>query len=185
MKSYQVYGALLALAAVAAGWSVEARAEERSAKNSIFVEALGNGILYSINYDRLVIDALSVRLGLMYLSIGASSTSDSGTTSASVTLISVPIVANYVGLYSGSHGLEAGAGASLVYASGEGSGFGYSTSSSGVGGYLTVNVGYRLQPVDGGFQFRIGAMALIGPGFGDKGGWGALPWGNMSLGYTF
>ncbi len=158
---------------------------ERTAANTIYGEVLGGGLLYSLNYDRLIIDQLAVRAGFSYISITASSTSGGETSSASVSSIQIPVGANYVGLYSGSHGLETGLGATLVYASGSGSSIGYSTSASGVGGFGTINVGYRLQPVDGGFNFRIGGQILFGKGFGEDGGWGVFPWGYMSFGYTF
>ena len=57
-------------------------------------------------------------------------------------------------------------------------------------GYGTLMLGYRLHPVGGaGFQFRIGMMALIGPGlnvFGDDPySVGVLPWGYISFGAGF
>lgn len=177
---------LLLLFAVASLSPTAAHAEgERTAANTIYGEVLGGGLLYSLNYDRLIIDQLAVRAGFSYISFDVSSSSSSGTSSSSFSTLMIPVGANYVGLYSGSHGLETGLGATLVYASGSGSGFGYSSSASGVGGFMTANIGYRLQPVNGGFNFRIGGQMLIGPGFGDDGGWGVFPWGYMSFGYTF
>jgi hypothetical protein len=170
-----IFAALLIAAAVTPTAYAEG---ERTAMSSIYAEALGGGLLYSINYDRLIIDQLAVRAGFSYFLITASSSSEGTTSSVSANTWTIPIAANYVGLYSGSHGLETGLGATLIYASGTGSSLGYSSSASGLDAFMTANVGYRLQPVNGGFNFRIGAQALIAS-------WGTIPWGYMSLGYTF
>lgn len=153
--------------------------------NSIYVEGLGAGLLYSINYERLVIQELGVRVGLSYMSYGASV----GTSSASVTSLTFPITASYLGIRSGKHILELGGGATIVYASGSSSGGGVSATGSGIGGMGVLMLGYRIHPLSGGgFQFRIGVMALLGPGVGlspEAGTFGFLPWGYISLGGSF
>ena len=53
------------------------------AKNAVFLEGLGPGLLYSVNYERLVIDGLAVRVGFSYLSMSASATSGGTTATAS------------------------------------------------------------------------------------------------------
>lgn len=158
-------------------------AEKRPAKNSIYAEGLGPGLLYSINYDRLIIDDLAVRVGFSYMSFSASA----GSSSASASFLSFPITASYLGVGSPKHILELGGGADIVYATGSASGIGASTSGAGVGAAGTVLIGYRLQPPDGGFNFRVGISPLFGPGFGFGGGtsFGVLPWGYLSLGGTF
>ncbi|MDX9721811.1 MAG: hypothetical protein RBU37_13760 [Myxococcota bacterium] len=166
-----------------------APSDERDAKNTIFAELLGPAILWSLNYERLVIDQLAVRLGFSYWSISASAGIGDDSTSASVSMLYIPLTVAFVGLYSGSHGLEVGGGATLIYASGTADGLGYSSSGSGMGAVGTLNVGYRIHPMDGGFNFRIGLSAFFGPGLGldvtDPDAFGILPWGYLGLGYSF
>lgn len=163
----------------------------RPAPNSIYAEGLGAGLWYSLNYERRVIDDLGVRVGLSYISLGASVSTGSGSASASASLLTFPITASYLGVRSGKHALEVGGGASITYATASASNsFGSSASGSGVGAFGTLMVGYRLHPVGkAGFQFRIGAMALMGKGFnvfGDNAAdFGVMPFGYLSLGASF
>ncbi len=164
-----------------------ADASHRTAMNSINVEGLGPGLLYSINYERLVINDLAVRLGFSYTSWGAS-TSDA---SASLSWITIPITASFIGIASGSNALELGGGATLIWASGSGCGLTSCGSGSGVGVWGSVFAGWRVQPPNGGFQFRLGLSVLIGPGLGfstdasKADDIGFLPWPYISLGYSF
>ena len=52
----------------------------------------------------------------------------------------------------------------------------------------TAIIGYRRQPLNGGFQFRIGVEALFGKGLAlsnpDPNAFGVLPWMYMSLGFS-
>jgi len=49
-------------------------------------------------------------------------------------------------------------------------------------------MGYRRQPADGGFQFRIGIEALVGKGLAlsnpDPNKLGVLPWMYLSIGFS-
>ncbi|HVK66695.1 MAG TPA: hypothetical protein VM694_19560 [Polyangium sp.] len=165
--------------------------KDKPAPNSIYAEGLGAGLWYSINYERRVIDDLGVRVGFSYISIGATVSSGSSSTSASASLLTFPITASYLGVRSGKHALEVGGGVSVTYATAQASNsFGASASGSGIGAYGNLMVGYRLHPVDGaGFQFRVGAMALVGPGFNvfgdDPTAVGVLPFGYISFGAGF
>jgi hypothetical protein len=162
--------------------------EPKPAPNSVFAEGLGAGLAYSINYERRVIDDLGIRVGFSYLSVSATA----GAAESSGAFVTFPVTVSYLGVRGGKHALEVGGGGTLAYAAVSGSAFA-SSSSEGVGGYGTLFLGYRLHPVDrAGFQFRIGAMALIGPGlnvFGDtveeRQGVGVLPWGYISFGAGF
>ncbi|MGE3669493.1 MAG: hypothetical protein AB7K71_07525, partial [Polyangiaceae bacterium] len=40
----------------------------RSAKNSLYIELLGNGGLYSLNYERNLTDDVAARVGFSYIS---------------------------------------------------------------------------------------------------------------------
>jgi hypothetical protein len=161
------------------------------APNSIYAEGLGAGLAYSINYERMVLDELGVRIGFSYLSISASASGGGETASASASYVMVPITASYTGLRTrGGSGLELGAGATMLYVSGAASALGTTTSGSGMTPLVVAMVGYRLQPVDhAGFMFRVGAMALGGEGLGLSNGhasqFGFIPWPYISCGASF
>lgn len=144
-----------------------------SAKNTIFFEGLGNGILYTINYDRMVADTWSARVGLMQISVDEIDVDSGGLTQATVSLRLVPITANKL-KGEGNHKLELGIGPMLILVSGDIEDTG-GIDGAGVG--VTGTVGYRYQRPDGGINFRIGLTPLFTPSF--------LPWGGLSLGYTF
>ncbi len=167
--------------AMGATSSAFASNETRTAQNSIYVEGLGAGLAYSVNYERLLTNDLGVRLGFSYLSLSASV----GDSSADATFITVPLTASYLGISSGSHALELGGGMTIGYASGSASHFGVESTGAGMVPIGTAMVGYRFQPRNGGFQFRVGAQAFIGDGLGDLGGFGFAPWAYLSLGATF
>ena len=167
-----------------------APAPRKPAPNSIYAEGLGAGLAYSLNYERMVLDDLGVRLGFSYLSMSASATSGGATSSASASFLSFPITASYIGIRSGKHSLELGGGVTLTRSSGSGSSFGQTASGSGMSGLGTAMIGYRIHPVDrAGFNFRVGLMALAGKGLGfdtaDPAAFGVLPWFYISMGASF
>jgi hypothetical protein len=152
--------------------------EKRTAKNAVYLELLGNGGLYSINYERALLDNVTARVGFSYFSVGATAADGSGQqSSAKISLMTAPIMANYL-VGGKSHNLELGAGALVVYASGEASGGGASSSAEGVGIAGTATVGYRYQPQDGGFLFKAGFTPLVTES-------GFQGWGGLSLGGAF
>ncbi len=164
--------------------------EAKRAPNSIYAEGLGAGFLYSINYERLVIEDLGVRAGFSYVSVGASATAGGETSSVSASLTTIPVTVSYLGVGSKHHMLELGGGASFSFASGTASSVGRTTSGSGMAVLPDLMVGYRMHPVDGaGFNFRVGAMAFFGNGLGfsdtDPNAFGVLPWMYLSLGASF
>jgi hypothetical protein len=162
-----------------------AASEGREAKNAIYLDLLGPGLLYSINYDRMITDDFSARIGFSYFGVGASATDSSGTTTASASFSywAVPITASYLGIGSDTNMLELGAGASILNFSGSGLiesddeevGAGASVTTLSA----TAMVGYRRQPADGGFVFRVGLSPVMTFGAG------LLPWGYLSLGAAF
>lgn len=134
--------------------------------NSIYFEALGNGGLYSVNYDRLFTENFGGRVGVMYLS-----TLDFFWTSIDNILL-IPAILNYfVGT---KHKLELGGG--IVFASVGSFGFESGSGASNVVG--TAVIGYRYQKPEGGFLFRAGFTPL----FNSE---GVEPWGGISLGFSF
>jgi hypothetical protein len=102
----------------------------------------------------------------------------------------VPIIASYTGLRSGKHSLELGAGTTLIFVSGTASSFGVNSSGSGMAPLGDLLVGYRFHPIHhAGFNFRVGAMAMVGKGLslssGDPESLGVLPWLYVSMGASF
>lgn len=161
---------------------------EPDADNSFFLEGGGPGLLYSINYERLIESDYGLRIGVSYQSFSASASSGGSTSSASASFVTVPVIASYLGLRSGNHILELGAGGTAIYASGSASGTGMAASGSGMTALGTAIIGYRRQPVPGGFQFRIGIEALMGKGLAlsnpDPNKFGVLPWMYLSFGFS-
>lgn len=153
----------------------------REAKNAIYLDLAGPGLIYSINYDREIIPDLSARIGLSYLSLGASSTD--GSASVSFSYLAIPITASYLGIGSADNMLELGGGPVIMNFKGSGLVESNDEKVSAGGSVttlaLTGMLGYRHQPADGGFLFRIGAspMMVLGANF--------VPWGYMSLGAAF
>jgi hypothetical protein len=169
---------------------------QRTARNSIYAEGLGPGLLYSFNYERLVTNDLGVRLGLSYASMSASATDGSSSATASATFMTFPFTASYLGVSSGSHALELGGGLTFIYVSGTVSSSNIAVSGSGILPLENILVGYRFHPVNGGFQLRIGFSGLLGMGIGasnsnttttanKKNTFGFLPWFYLSLGGCF
>ncbi len=177
--------AVAALAAAALAAAAPAGAEEREARNAIFAEGLGPGLAYSVNFERLVEQDFALRLGVSYLSISASA----GGAAASASWLSIPVTASYLGIGSGNHSLEIGAGATLIRAGGSGTSMGISATGEGMTVWGTALIGWRRQPPEGGFQFRLGLCALVGKGLGfdaqDPSALGVVPWLYMSMGAAF
>jgi hypothetical protein len=167
-----------------------AAASEERAANSIYAEGLGAGLVYSINYERLAVQDLAVRVGLSYMSFSASASTENMSTSTKSTYMTFPIEVSYLGIGNAHHIFEVGGGLSLLYASGSASGVGYSSSGSGMGYLTNVLLGYRLHPVGHpGFHLRVGMMVFIGKGLGfdvdDPDKVGFLPWPYLSMGASF
>jgi hypothetical protein len=156
----------------------------REAKNAIYLDLGGPGLIYSLNYDREIIPDLSARIGISYLSMGASATDGSGNnTSAEFSYLAIPITASYLGIGSENNMFEVGGGPVIMNFSGSGLIESDDEDVSAGGSVTTVALtglaGYRHQPADGGFVFRIGLspMMTFGAGF--------LPWAYLSLGAAF
>jgi hypothetical protein len=138
------------------------------ARNAFYIEGLGPGLWYSINYERLLTSALGARVGLSYWS----STYHTSGEENSLVYWTLPITFSFIGVRSGRNCLEIGAGATLA--------------ASPFGDLL---LGYRSQPLGkGGYQIRIGVAALVGKGLIDRtlssnsNTVRVLPWGYLSLG---
>lgn len=129
-----------------------------SAKNTFYAELGGSGLIYSLNYDRLIAPNVSVRGGLSYIGFAASS----GGSSAGVGLLTIPLTASYLFNLGGSPShIEVGAGVTPLIGSVSGTALGSTAANTGVSSMLTGIVGYRLQPFDGGFNFRANVTPLF------------------------
>jgi len=121
-------------------------------KNTIFIEVLGNGIIGSINYDKVMKfrnHKISYRIGLGYLPINSDFQK----------IYSVPIEFNSI--HGNEHNIEFGIGATYAYgfnSDNDPSGNQYSSSAI----YATLRVfGYRYQRIDGGFFLKTGLLAFM------------------------
>jgi hypothetical protein len=151
-----------------------------SAPNAIFAEVLGNGLLYSLNYERLFPAwNVGLRAGASFLTYKISSAAGAG----NLVLASWPLMVSYYFSPWGSspHKLELGLGATVLYvaASSDSSGTKYSGSEEGLGVAASAVVGYRYWPAKRGITFGIGFTPLV------RAGAGFLPWGGASGGYAF
>ncbi|HEX4475050.1 MAG TPA: hypothetical protein VH142_08240 [Polyangiaceae bacterium] len=180
-------GSVLALffALLVIGWAKPALAEspeevygDRYANNSVYLEGLGPGLVYSLNYDRVLGEDFSLRAGLG-LVLGEEK-SASGEKSIKPLILSIPVMLNYIGSGSRWSMLEVGAGLVLLHV---GARVSYiyvqkrdNAETSPVAAAL---LGYRYQPPNGGFMFRAGVTAFVGR-------YGFLPlWPYASAGWSF
>jgi hypothetical protein len=158
--------------------------KEREANNAVYLEGLGAGLLYSVNYERAFGD-FSARVGFSYLGVSASASNASNTagSSASASFITVPITVSYLGIGSVRNIFEVGAGATIMNMGAGASVFGDGNKASGSASLTivrpTVLAGYRYQPEDGGFFFKVGMSGIVDFGLP------VLPLPYLSLGGTF
>ncbi len=147
------------------------------APNAIFFEALGNGLVYSIDYERML-DAAPVGLrgGASFFTYKISDASGSG----NLTIATFPLLASYY-LGSTPHKLQLGLGATILYvsASSDATGVKYDSAASGLGVAATGVVGYRYVPDGRGVTFGVGFTPML------RASKGFLPWGGASVGYAF
>jgi hypothetical protein len=148
----------------------------RTAENGIYVEGLGPGLFYSLNYDRTFGD-VAARVGISYVSLSVSDAS--GQSSAHAYFLGIPVTVSYIGVGSKRHMFEMGAGVTFWNVGAGFNSFGADSQSSSTTFVLgTAILGYRLQPPDGGFMLRTGVSPIIGKGI-------FLPWPYIALGATF
>jgi hypothetical protein len=148
-----------------------------SASNALFFEPLGNGLLYSVNYERFLRTLpVGLRAGASFFTYAVSKASGSG----NLTLATFPLLASYY--YGPSHHkLQLGLGATVIYfaASSDSTGATYQGTGTGLGVAATAVVGYRYLPSSSGITFGFGFTPLVRT---EK---GLLLWAGASAGYAF
>jgi hypothetical protein len=123
----------------------------------LFVEILGSGVGVSMNYDSRFFQAnggLGARIGVGYVGFTLFD--------EDVRAISLPFQLNYL-WGRGNHFLETGVGTTALFSDSE-KGNGWwapQEDDSTIGMIGTMTVGYRYQPVDGGFQLRAGLSPVF------------------------
>jgi len=136
--------------------------DRTSPQQALFVELGGQGVFLTINYDTRFSRSnkgLGGRIGIGYFphSIFNATT--------------IPVGINYLAGKDGKY-FEAGVGATFTKTV-------FLFGSDDVSGILgTLTLGFRLQPEEGGFNFRAAVTPVYGPG-------GIFPFGGISFGYTF
>ncbi|MES1245727.1 MAG: hypothetical protein ABUT39_29240 [Acidobacteriota bacterium] len=119
-----------------------------AARNAVFVELLGNGGVYSLNYERMLTDHLGLRVGY---AAWDSPLLFEGTPPDRYR--TVPVTMSYL-LGNGERKLELGGGVTFGQGTLDRS---FDTRRDFSFHNLTAIVGYRSQPRDGGYLFRVGA----------------------------
>jgi len=150
--------------------NLQAQVAERTKSQGVFVEVLGNGLIYSFNYDTRFsqsFDGFGGRAGIGYIAI-------EGTR-----LTTMPFLVNYL-LGKEKHFFEIGVGTTLIVASEGNGGVGpVGNRERGTAFIGTMSLGYRLEPTDGGFMFRAGVTPIF-----DSSSFWPL-WPQVSFGYAF
>jgi len=122
------------------------------APQAVYAEVFGRSIDFSLNYDR----RFSNRLDGWGFSAGLGGAS-SNEINNNNTYFSIPVSINYLAGKNGKY-LEVGAGVSYFNATIDDNQDFYSGGSSIIG---TLTIGYRNQPIHGGFMFRAGFNPII------------------------
>lgn len=152
-----------------------------SANNAAYLEVGGSAFFYSLNYERRVGEPVALRVGFSYIS--SSNKEPSGATQVHRYYLA-PLTASYLP-FGGDHHLELGAGILAGYVTSKEPIADTApralvrSSTNGPGAALTVVVGYRYQPREGGLLFRAGLTPIFS--FQE----GVLPWAGLSLGAVF
>lgn len=178
------YLTLLALALCALVSGTHAQ-EARDYKNAVVFELGGNGLAYSLNYERRFDQNVHTRVGFSAWKIIENQTDKS------LTVMSFPVSFNYLNHLGGQkHYLESGLGVMNLVTTGD------LVEFKGVTNYYLnpfVNLGYRYQPVNRRWTFRAGLSPFLGTksvtnptaqGFRPLGS-RVQAWGYLGIGYRF
>lgn len=136
---------------------------ERTAKETVFLELLGNGFAYSLNYERLLNEQYACRIGFSTLP---------------PYYYFLPLTASYF-IGQNEHRFEMGGGGVLALLPK------LQPSTPIIPAFfLVLRFGYRYQPLNGGFNFAVTFTPLWDVGYNL---WSprVSPWGGISLGWGF
>jgi hypothetical protein len=147
---------------------------KRAAQSSVYVELFGNGVFYSLNYDRYILDRVIARVGAGYVNL-AQTEGDGRVTRTDV--VTVPIVVSTV-LGETDHKLELGAGVLSLYSTQDLSFGPHEARGEELELAGTAVLGYRYSPRNGGITLRAGYTPVLGRG-------GYAHWGGVSAGGVF
>lgn len=161
-----VVAAAAALALASAPSSAAAQAADSLAKTAVYMEAGGNAVLLSVNFDRLLTNHLAFRVGMNAIG-GSGGDNDTG-------VLVVPVM---LSLLAGNGASRAEFGAGAGFSTGE-LDFGELGDVDLDGIYGTATLGYRYQPPAGGVIFRAGFTPLL---INEE----VWPWVGVSVGYAF
>jgi hypothetical protein len=145
--------------------------EKEGSNHGVFFEFFGNGVFNSMNYDTRFskkVDGLGGRVGFGYAPVGGDH------------YFSFPFLVNYLLGKNGNY-FEIGAGANNLVANYTlgGGVFDPPKIAEWEGWSGSLSLGYRYQPVEGGFLFRAGITPMFRK---DK----FMPfWPQVSFGYAF
>ncbi len=135
--------------------------DRRLASNNVFLELIGNGLFYSVNYERTIARNFSLRIGVSYVSF-LSGNNNFGT---------VPLLVNaFIG--EGAHRFEAGLGVTTIIGA-------TTIVSYNLLPCLTGRLAYRYQPLEGGLNFAVAYTPFL------YGIISAPLWGGISIGWGF
>ena len=159
--------ALLLVFALAATLSFAQKNERKAPQTALFVEALGQSVTFSFNFDTRFTkssEGIGGRIGVGGWKIGENGA------------LTVPVGLNYLIGGKGKY-FEAGVGVTFTDTD-----LFSEYEEDGMHALGTLDFGFRLQPEDGGFSFRAGITPIF------RGGTNSyfIPWwGGVSLGYAF
>lgn len=166
--------------------SIETNAQDSANyKNSVMLEIGGNGLAYSVNYERFLSNKFNLRAGVSFLKIIENQTDKS------IIFMSYPISFSYlINLNNQKHYIETGVGTMNLVTSGD------LIEYKGVTNYYVnpfLNLGYRYEPSKSRFLYRIGLSPFLGTtsltnpteqGFRPLGS-EIQVWGYIAIGYMF
>ncbi len=155
------------------------QSESSTRRKAVFIEFLGNGLLISGNFDMRFKkgqqDGLGFRAGFGGLTITGI---DEAGFSAKAGIFNFPLELNYL-VGKKRSAFEGGIGLTPLYLNAKLKIEDSKISGSGFGANGFISIGYRFQPLDKGFLFRINWCPIINSS-------GISPaWFGLSLGYSF
>ena len=151
------------------------RGASSAANNNIFAELGGNGLLYSVNYERELFDSWYGRLGVGYISSSAKDLDNNHIKASAVTL---PLMVSKM-FGDGDHKFELGIGGTIVSVSASIKADSSDLlSGAGTRVVATGTIGYRYMPKDSGVMFKAGITPWYSNG-------NFFPGVGIGLGYSF